>query len=111
MENLTEKEKEKVLKIREELGKILPDKSFRMILYGSKARGDHAPTSDIDLAFIINCFSAALKKQILDLVVQIECKEFVSTISALILSSERFDRLKCRERRIALEIEKEGIQI
>jgi len=52
-----------------------------------------------------------LKKQILDLVVQIECKEFVSTISALILSSERFDRLKCRERRIALEIEKEGIQI
>jgi len=61
---------------------------------------------------ICSGFNAAknLKKQIFDVVADIEVKYLVS-ISTLVLSEENFAFLKKRERRIAADIEKEGIPL
>jgi len=51
-----------------------------------------------------------MKNQILDQVAEFELKYLVP-ISAFILSKDEFDHLKKRERRIALDIEREGVPL
>ena len=89
---------------------LLGDRLIKFALYGSRARGDYDPESDIDIAIIVSGLTRELKNQILDKVVEIEFK-YLSPLSTLILSEEDFNLLKKRERRIALDIEKEGIPL
>jgi len=81
-----------------------------IILYGSKARGDFDTDSDIDVAIIVEGLTKDIKEEILDIVVEIETK-YLTPLSTLILSKDEFERLKIRERRIAIDIENEGIVI
>jgi predicted nucleotidyltransferase len=83
---------------------------IELILYGSKARGDFAVESDIDIAIIVQGLTRELKNQILNLVADIELTHF-TPLSTLVLSKEDFEFLKKRERRIALDIEREGIPL
>lgn len=39
--------------LKESLGNLLGDRMFKMILFGSRARGDYDDDSDIDLAIIV----------------------------------------------------------
>lgn len=82
----------------------------RLILYGSKARGDYAIESDIDIAIIVQGLTRELKHQILNMVADIEIAH-ATPLSTLVLSQEDFELLKKRERRIALDIEREGIPL
>lgn len=81
---------------------------FKLILYGSKAREDFDFASDMDVAIIVRGLTRNLKNEILDMVAEIELKH-LTTLSTLVLSEEDFMFLKKRERRIALDIEREGI--
>lgn len=105
---LTYEEKTTLMELKEVLKKFLGDRLVKIALFGSKARGDYEIESDIDLAIIIRGLNRELKNQILDIVAEIEFK-YLIPLSTLILSEEDFHRLKKRERRIALDIEKEGI--
>lgn len=96
------------LKVR--LRKLLGPKLLTIVLYGSKARGDYDVTSDTDVAIIVEDLTKELKSQILDIVTEIEL-EYLTPLSTLILSSREFEVLKSRERRIALDIQREGIEI
>lgn len=51
-----------------------------------------------------------MKHQILNRVTEIELK-YLLPISAFVLSEDEFNHLKRRERRIALDIESEGIPV
>ena len=84
------------------------DRLLRMILFGSIARGDYTDESDIDVAIIIRGLTLELKHKILDRVAEVELNHLMP-VSALLLSEEEFIRLKKRERRIALDIEREGV--
>jgi predicted nucleotidyltransferase len=53
MNNLTEKEKQAVKELIGELKKLYGDNLSRVILYGSKARGDAGPDSDINLLVVL----------------------------------------------------------
>lgn len=53
MNNLTEKEKVAINELVEELKKLYGDNLLRIILYGSKVRGDSVPESDIDLLVVL----------------------------------------------------------
>ena len=53
MNNLTEKEKKAVEELIEGLKKLYGSNLSRVILYGSKARGDSEPGSDIDLLAVL----------------------------------------------------------
>ena len=83
---------------------------IRMILFGSKARGDSDEESDVDLAVIVNNLDRPMKQQIIDILAKIEVKHCV-VIGAWVVSSEAFDKLLNRERRIALDIQREGITL
>jgi predicted nucleotidyltransferase len=94
--------------LKRALESFLGDQLLSMVLFGSKARGDYHNESDIDVAVIVRGLTPRLKNQILDKVAEIEL-EYHMPLSVLVLSDEEFNRLKKRERRIALDIEREGI--
>jgi predicted nucleotidyltransferase len=62
----------------------------------------------MDVAIIIRGLTRELKHRILDKVAEVELNHLIP-VSVLILSEDEFNRLKKRERRIALDIEREGV--
>lgn len=96
--------------LRDNLKEIIGSRTIKLILYGSRARGDYDDESDIDIAIIVRGLTRELKKRIIDVVVDIEIK-YLTPLSTLLLSEEDFELLKKRERRIALDIEREGIPL
>ena len=96
--------------LKRSLEGILGDQLVSMVLFGSMARGDYGGESDIDVAVIVHGLTRKLKGQILDEVAELEF-EHHKPLSVLVLSEEEFNRLKKRERRIALDIEREGIPL
>lgn len=104
------KEKAALKELKENLNSFLDERLVRFVLYGSRARGDYDSQSDIDVAIIVRGLTRDLKNQILDVVAEVEFKHLVP-LSAFVLSEDEFERLKKLERRIALDIEKEGIPL
>jgi len=82
----------------------------RYVLFGSRARGDYGPESDIDLAIVVKGLSHREKTDILDVVADLEMK-YLIPLSTLVISEDNFELLKKRERRLALDIETEGIAL
>lgn len=100
-------EKQALGKLKTVLDALLGD-SVRIILYGSKARGGDTIASDIDVAIIVKGLTRELKNKILDNVADVEL-EYLTPLSAFVISETDFELLKKRERRIALDIESEGV--
>ena len=94
--------------LKESLKLLLGDSLIKMVLFGSRARGDYDEDSDIDIAIIVRSLSKELKNEIFNQVAEIELK-YLRSISLIIFSETEFNRLKERERRVALDIESEGI--
>jgi len=107
---LTGEEIKALIELRSALRELLGNQLVRFVLYGSKARGDYDAESDIDVAIIVKGLTRELKNQILDKVAEIEI-EYLTPLSTIVLSEEDFELLKKRERRIALDIENEGIPL
>jgi predicted nucleotidyltransferase len=104
-------ETDKVLKeLKHGMESQLGDRLVKMVVFGSRARGDFDAGSDTDIAIIVRELSRELKYQILDTVAEIEMK-FIIPLSVIIFSENEFERLRKRERRIALDIEREGIPL
>ena len=97
-----------LIDLKESLKLSLGDSLIKMVLFGSRARGDYDEDSDIDIAIIVRSLSKELKNNIFSQVAEIELK-YLRPISSIIFSETEFNRLKERERRIALDIESEGI--
>jgi predicted nucleotidyltransferase len=96
--------------LKRSLESFLGDQLVGMVLYGSMARGDYHDASDIDVAIIVRGLTRRLKGQILDEVARLELEHHMP-LSILVFSDEEFNHLKKRERRIALDIEREGISL
>jgi len=96
--------------LKRSLKTFLGDRLVSMVLFGSMARGDYHDESDIDVALIVRGLTRELKGRILEEAAELEL-EHHTPLSVLVLSEEEFNRLKKRERRIALDIEGEGIPL
>jgi predicted nucleotidyltransferase len=107
MENHREKQLEQLKKSIENL---LAPRAFKMILFGSRARGDYLDESDVDVAIIVRGLTREMKHRILDRVAEVEL-EYLLPIAVLVFSGDEFDHLKKRERRIAVDIDREGIPL
>jgi len=110
MEGEVPVEKKVLEELKRNLTGLLGDRLRKLVLYGSRARGDYDAESDIDIAIIVRGLTRELKNQIFDMVADIEM-EHLTPLSTLVLSEEDFELLKRRERRIALDIEREGIPL
>jgi len=105
--SLSSKEIAALKELKEELNIFLGESLIKFVLFGSRARGDYDNKSDIDIAILVSNLSRNHKNQILEKIAEIEFKHLVP-ISALLLSEGEFKNLKRLERRIALDIEREG---
>lgn len=110
LEHLTTEEIKAVGEIKQKVILLVGDRLKGFYLFGSKARGDYDSESDVDIAIIIDELEKETKRKIIDIVADIEI-EYLVVISLLVFSWKDFTDLKGRERRIALDIEQEGIPL
>lgn len=110
LEHLTDDEKKAVAEVKQSIQALVGDRLKGLILFGSKAKGDFDPESDVDLAILVDGLTPETKRKIIDIVADVELKYLV-VCSSLVLSWEDFRLLRQRERRIALDIENEGVRL
>ena len=109
-ESLSLEEKGALAELKQVLNEMLGDRLAKYALFGSKARGDFSADSDLDVAIIVRDLTGSQKRQILQKVAEIEL-EHLLPMSTLVLSENYYEHLKNRERRLALDIEREGISL
>jgi uncharacterized protein len=108
--HLNDQETRALAELKSALHLLLGDRLVRLALFGSKARGDESEESDMDIAIVVKGLDRELKREILDIVTDLESRNLV-VLSTFIISSGEFDHLSQRERRIALDIEKDGVPL
>lgn len=99
-----------IKKLKCNLEELLGADNVKLILFGSKARGDSDRQSDTDIAIIVKGLTRKQKNLILEEIADFEF-ENIMPLSTLILSEKEFKILKKRERAIAYDIENEGIRL
>ncbi len=67
LKHLRPAERRAVARFHDELERALPGRVQRLILYGSKARGDTHPESDVDLLVVVDARTPEVEETILDL--------------------------------------------
>jgi predicted nucleotidyltransferase len=92
---------------------LLGDALERVVLYGSRARGDADEGSDIDLLVLTrHPLDPAVRSRLTALAVDLEVETpAYLPISLVVLDRERFADLRARERRFALDVDREGIAL
>jgi predicted nucleotidyltransferase len=96
--------------LKERVTGFLGSALLKLVLFGSRAHGDADPDSDVDVAIVVRGLDVETKNRILSTVTGVELEHLVP-LSTLILSEEEYRRLLERERRIALDIEHEGVEL
>lgn len=99
-----------VQRFREVVRAICGATGWEMRLFGSRARGEGNEDSDLDLLVLLDRYDEKVKIKIWDAADAV----FSTTdilLSPQVLSRQRFDDLKRRERLIAQEIERDGIRL
>ena len=107
---MTEAEDKALKHLKQYLETLLGDRLVKVVLFGSRARGDYGSESDFDIAILVRGLTREMKHEILDKISEIEF-EYLTPFSLLVLSEDEFNHLKRRERRIALDIEREGVSL
>lgn len=108
---LTEVEREAILRFKEGLGALPGVAVQRVILFGSRARGEGNEASDLDLAVILAGDEGPHWRQIVDIATELNLEyEYRVRVSPLIVSQAKLVELWDRERAIAHAILVEGIE-
>lgn len=108
---LTGIEREAIFRFKEGLGALSGVPVQRVILFGSRARGEGDEGSDLDLAVILAGNEGPYWRQIVDVATELNLEyEYRVRVSPLILSQARLIELWERERAIAHAILVEGIE-
>ena len=77
-------------------------------LFGSRARGEGHEHSDLDIVLIVGAGGRARRREIYDLAFDVGLAHGVE-LAPLVIDEQRLDELRARERRIAFDIDREGI--
>ncbi|MEA3507159.1 MAG: nucleotidyltransferase domain-containing protein [Elusimicrobiota bacterium] len=111
LDNLTDKEKMAVDDLIRGLEKLYGDNLSRVILYGSKARGDSDNGSDIDIMIVVKDYKNREKEfnKISDLSYGIIVKYNYDLLLSFTLKKET--EYLTRESPLMLNVRKEGIEI
>lgn len=77
LRHLLPAERRAVSRFCEELDRALPGRIQRLILYGSKARGDAHPESDVDLLLVVDSRTTEVEEAVLDLAARVHREDGV----------------------------------
>ena len=80
-------------------------------LFGSAARGDWGPESDIDVLVLLDSVSDPDTTWLVQRAFEIGVIENNIVLQPVIMTEERFGELRARERLFAAEIDREGIDL
>jgi predicted nucleotidyltransferase len=77
-----------------------------VILFGSRARGDHREQSDLDLAVIMEDESPETRKKLSE-----AAASRLMSVDLLLLSRERFDRFRPWINTVERQVDREGVRL
>lgn len=83
----------------------------RVILYGSGARGDWTTASDIDVLVLLDKTETPDIEYIVQTATAMGVLDSGLVLQAIWMTETEFQHLKNRERRFALEVEKDGVDL
>jgi predicted nucleotidyltransferase len=86
---LTVEEKEILSRFKAQVDKILGNRLDRIILFGSRSRGDAEPDSDFDLLVTVRGLQERDKKKLFDVAADLSL-EYGTVLTLLVLSPEEF---------------------
>ena len=95
---------------KERLQKCLGDNLRQIPLFGSRARGERTESSDLDVAVIVKRDDGTIRRTVYDEAADLSMAMEI-LLSPFVISKERFNWYVSIGRRIACEIEQEGIAI
>lgn len=104
---LSSKEKEILKSFVEYLNKILPGEINKIVLYGSKARGDFHLDSDMDILILVKDKKKVDRDKIYDFVLDSELEHGID-ISVNIYEIEQFSKLVALNAPFATNVIREG---
>ncbi|MCL6559793.1 MAG: nucleotidyltransferase domain-containing protein [Firmicutes bacterium] len=105
--NLSKVEKEVLRQFVAYLNDIYPKQIRSVILYGSKARGDARPDSDIDILLLVNDRHKIDRDKIYDFIVDADLEHGID-ISLNIYNAEEFNRMVTWQAPFAANVVREG---
>lgn len=82
----------------------------RAALFGSKARGESHPESDLDVAVILRRADSAIKMEIFDIAAE-ELLRYEVDISPLVFAADRYEQMKSDGFSIIGEIERDQVAL
>lgn len=106
--HLTALESSALQQFKDAVVRSCPNTHMTFTLFGSRARAEGDENSDVDVLVVIDPYSEEKKRAIWTHGYEV----FMTTdinVSPLVLSREQFEGLRSRERRIALDIARDGI--
>ena len=107
---LTKTEKAMLEQFKDNLKKILGDRFVELMLFGSKARGDDRPDSDIDVLVIVTTDDWRIRDKVYEIATEILLQADVC-ISPKVLSKNKFDQINKEGTSFIHNVSKDAITI
>lgn len=107
---LTPAEHEAVTELVDSARRALGPHLHEARLFGSRARGEGSKDSDVDIAFVVTPEGRQRRGEIYDLAFDIGLERGVA-LAPFVISEDVLEGLKARERRLAADLEQEGIPL
>jgi len=82
----------------------------RAVLFGSKARGESHPDSDLDVAVLMLSVDSAVKMRIFDIAAE-ELLRYEVDISPLVFAANHYEQMKSDGFSIISEIERDQVEL
>lgn len=109
---LTRLEREALARYAQRLSEVLGPRLARLILFGSRARGEGHEQSDLDVAVEVRGPEREVYREVYDLATEINMEyDYGVRLAPLLLSEETLEDLRERELAIARAILEEGVPL
>jgi len=110
MKTLTKKEKTALAEFRSRIDKLLGAKVSKILLYGSKARGDAKNSSDTDVLVVLKSQDFKDKLAVFDLAFDI-MMDFGIDLSTAVISQSRWNKYQKTPTSFSYSVKRDAIEI